>query len=362
MSVSAAAPVEENRVALRVLQASLVRDRMLPKLPLKRSRSEPITGYETDRFCNPEAAQAMKQPRPRLTVLRYGRYGLMAAVLLWTSLTARSETFSGPIAEAEWHVDATVFECNLLHPIPHFGTAVFSHRSGEEQRFYLRQNNQHLPPGEAQLSAQHPVWRESRQRRLLDTVALTDDAEVIQLDFDRSQALIAELRGGRQLVITRSAWRGQGPPAEVVLEPVGFRPALASYQDCLSGLLPVNYDQVARTALYYPLGAAELPNEALEKLDLIARYVREDDRIGTVYIDGHTDGVGLSADNLALSRERAEAVAEHLIQRGVAASQITTRWHGQRYPVASNRDAEGRAQNRRVTVRLERLNERLSGR
>jgi len=304
----------------------------------------------------------MIEPQQAQAASGYWRTGLVASVLLCASLTARAETFSGAIAQAEWQVDASVFECNLLHPISHFGAAVFSYRAGEEQRFYLRQNNRHLPPGEAQLSAQHPVWRESRQRRLLETVAVNDDDEAIQLDFDQSQAMIAELREGRQLVITRSAWSGQPVPVEVVLEPVGFRPALESFQECLGGLLPVNFDQVARTALYYPLGADELPDGELEKLERIALYVRQDDRVSNVYIDGHTDGLGLSADNLELSRERAEAVAEHLINRGVPENRITTRWHGQRYPVASNRDPEGRAQNRRVTVRLERAQERLSNR
>lgn len=277
-------------------------------------------------------------------------------------LCAQPETFHSAISEVEWHVDASVFECNLVQPIPHFGTATFSRRAGENQRFYLRQNNRHLSPGRAQLSARHPVWRESPEPRLLTEVDLSEGEELVRLGRLESQPLMAELRQGKRLVLTRGAWRGQEAPVEVIMDPVGFRSALEHYQHCLAELLPVNYDQVARTALYYSLGDHELPEEGLEQLDLVALYASEDNRVSAFYVDGHTDGIGLRADNLELSRKRAEAVAEYLVSRGVDPRKVTTRWHGERYPVASNREPEGRAQNRRVTVRLERADDRFSAR
>ena len=67
---------------------------------------------------------------------------------------------------------------------------------------------------------------------------------------------------------------------------------------------------------------------------------------------GHTDSTGSDAYNLDLSKRRAEAVANYLVSRGVSRARIETIGYGEQYPVADNSTAEGRAQNRRVEIRI----------
>lgn len=67
---------------------------------------------------------------------------------------------------------------------------------------------------------------------------------------------------------------------------------------------------------------------------------------------GHTDSTGSESYNLDLSRQRAEAVANYLVSRGVSRARIETVGYGEQYPVADNSTAEGRAQNRRVEIRI----------
>ena len=69
-------------------------------------------------------------------------------------------------------------------------------------------------------------------------------------------------------------------------------------------------------------------------------------------IGGYTDAVGTDAVNLALSQQRAEAVADALAARGVARARIVARGYGKASPIAPNTDAEGRARNRRVEIRI----------
>ena len=69
-----------------------------------------------------------------------------------------------------------------------------------------------------------------------------------------------------------------------------------------------------------------------------------------ILIEGFTDSGGSAESNLALSRARAESVREALVQRGVAAARIDTRGLGEARPVASNDNAGGRQQNRRVEI------------
>ncbi|MGM0584507.1 MAG: OmpA family protein [Pseudomonadota bacterium] len=72
------------------------------------------------------------------------------------------------------------------------------------------------------------------------------------------------------------------------------------------------------------------------------------------YIDiiGHTDSTGSDEYNMQLSRRRAEAVAYELIDRGVHSARIETAGRSETQPVATNATREGRAQNRRVEIRI----------
>ncbi|MBI2393192.1 MAG: OmpA family protein [Deltaproteobacteria bacterium] len=70
----------------------------------------------------------------------------------------------------------------------------------------------------------------------------------------------------------------------------------------------------------------------------------------TFVIEGHTDNVGKDSVNQELSRKRAEAVRDYLVVRGVPADMIKAVGKGSAVPVADNKTAEGRANNRRVEI------------
>ncbi|MDF0544771.1 OmpA family protein [Sphingobium sp. H39-3-25] len=72
------------------------------------------------------------------------------------------------------------------------------------------------------------------------------------------------------------------------------------------------------------------------------------------YIDvyGHTDSDGTDAYNQALSERRAQSVANYLSSHGVQSARIATRGFGESQPIASNDTVEGKAQNRRVEIKI----------
>jgi outer membrane protein OmpA-like peptidoglycan-associated protein len=74
----------------------------------------------------------------------------------------------------------------------------------------------------------------------------------------------------------------------------------------------------------------------------------------STYIDvyGHTDSTGSDAYNQTLSERRAQSVSSYLASRGVQSARLATRGFGESQPVASNTTEEGRAQNRRVEIRI----------
>ena len=69
-------------------------------------------------------------------------------------------------------------------------------------------------------------------------------------------------------------------------------------------------------------------------------------------IGGYTDNVGDAAANLKLSAERAANVKAALVAMGIGAERLESEGYGQDHPVADNAADEGRAQNRRIAVRV----------
>lgn len=74
----------------------------------------------------------------------------------------------------------------------------------------------------------------------------------------------------------------------------------------------------------------------------------------STYIDvyGHTDSTGSDAYNQTLSERRAQSVSSYLSSQGVQSARLATRGYGESQPVASNTTEDGRAQNRRVEIRI----------
>ncbi len=85
-------------------------------------------------------------------------------------------------------------------------------------------------------------------------------------------------------------------------------------------------------------------------LDEVLVVLRENPSL-RVEIDGHTDSTGSAAFNQTLSEQRAKAVLEYFVSKGISRGRLTAKGFGPRNPVASNATAEGRAKNRRVELK-----------
>jgi outer membrane protein OmpA-like peptidoglycan-associated protein len=71
-----------------------------------------------------------------------------------------------------------------------------------------------------------------------------------------------------------------------------------------------------------------------------------------ILIVGHTDSVGSEDYNMTLSKNRANAVTNYLVGKGLSSGRFTTNWFGETQPMHDNATAEGRAKNRRVNVAI----------
>ncbi len=113
-------------------------------------------------------------------------------------------------------------------------------------------------------------------------------------------------------------------------------------------LKKVNY---AAQNIYFATGKATLLSKSFKGLDEVARLLREDMDL-KLAIDGHTDNVGADDFNQKLSENRAAAVKAYLVKKGVDSGRLTSAGFGETQPVADNKTATGRQQNRRVELKL----------
>ncbi|MBS7325279.1 MAG: OmpA family protein [Thiopseudomonas sp.] len=97
--------------------------------------------------------------------------------------------------------------------------------------------------------------------------------------------------------------------------------------------------------------SATISGSFYSALNNLAQSFRQYDQ-NTIDIVGHTDSTGGYSHNMQLSQRRAQSVASYLQGQGVQGSRMNVRGMGPDQPVASNADAYGRQQNRRVEINL----------
>jgi outer membrane protein OmpA-like peptidoglycan-associated protein len=111
------------------------------------------------------------------------------------------------------------------------------------------------------------------------------------------------------------------------------------------------------SGVLFTTGKSMLLPGAQTKLMAVAEALKDqDDR--KIVVEGHTDSTGTDTTNQALSMARAESVRDFLTSHGVPADRISAQGFGSSRPIADNNSAEGRANNRRVEIIVQRLEPR----
>jgi OOP family OmpA-OmpF porin len=103
--------------------------------------------------------------------------------------------------------------------------------------------------------------------------------------------------------------------------------------------------------MYFDSGSATLRPDATGQLDNVAAILQAYPNVD-VTVAGYTDDVGTDAQNMDLSKARAESVKDALVSRNIAVKRITTQGFGEQNPASENSTEAGRAKNRRVSMRV----------
>ena len=103
----------------------------------------------------------------------------------------------------------------------------------------------------------------------------------------------------------------------------------------------------------FKLGKADLPDDVRAKLDELANKLKSDPAGNYIEIEGHTDATGSPAINERLGLARAEAAKKYLYDTyQIPLHKINVITYGEEKPVAPNNTRAGRAQNRRVVIKV----------
>lgn len=97
----------------------------------------------------------------------------------------------------------------------------------------------------------------------------------------------------------------------------------------------------------FATGKSNLNASAQRSMDKISEFLQKKHN-RNLLVEGHTDSVGSDEYNQGLSEQRAASVKSALVKRGIASERIVTIGYGKKFPLASNADASGKQQNRRV--------------
>jgi len=256
--------------------------------------------------------------------------------------------------ESSWILSGSKFLCELRHPIPEFGYAVFKHEVGAGLQFSIESFRTTGGSGPARVQSIPPVWRHYANSKDLGVIAVKPKGRALFTVPDEwAGRLMVELMGG--MVPTFSFWDETtgGDDVRLSISALNFKQHLPEFNRCLGNLLPYSFKDVRNSLIYFGYDKTGVSQTARERLKKVAEYVKLDERVKKIKVIGFSDSRGFRRYNEQLAKRRAAAVKKILLAEGIAEDKLQVLAKGERDAKHSNRTRTGRAKNRRVLVMLQ---------
>ncbi|MBN1207216.1 MAG: OmpA family protein [Myxococcaceae bacterium] len=218
-------------------------------------------------------------------------------------------------------------------------------RQEEIQRLSQAEQQQREAEAQAQRLAQAEAQAQRQQREAEAQAQRLAQAEA-QAEAERREREEAERQAAEQLEAERQARMEAERRATEALTELERAGEVQVREDARGTVLTLS------GSVLFTSGAANLLPSARNRLSEVAEALKRSDNPLT--IEGHTDAQGPEQYNEELSLRRAEEVRDFLVSQGVSPERIMVRGLGEYRPVASNTTPEGRANNRRVEIVLQR--------
>jgi len=279
-----------------------------------------------------------------------------AAILFSLSANASYKIYEADISESSWLFTGTPLGCKLSHNVPQYGDATFKKSAGKNQPLKFAMSYKRHPVTTvkvASVQSVSPSWFPKQGSKTLGEISIRKGDNIFQSNNTASWKLLNELEVGRFPMFRYQDFETIQDQVAVSLSSVGFKQPYDQFLNCLTELVPYNLHELEQLTLRFDFAKHSVKKEYKEKLRALAAYIRHDPEIEIVLISGHTDSKGSRGFNQKLSERRIASVQQILSLPGTESSRFKTLAYGEKKPVASNRQASGRALNRRVYIRVE---------
>lgn len=282
-------------------------------------------------------------------------FSVSAGLMVSLAVAAPSQwrQYSATIEQSSWQLSTnTPLLCQLEHPIPNFGKAVFSSVAGKDLNLDFQLQMLRLPDsyGLAEVLSVPPQWRPGEKPKTLASMRLLKQFDG-DLPKKTAWTLLTELEQGFSPTFYYSDWYSPYDKVTAALNPVQFPTQYQAFSHCIAGLLPYSFEDIAFTILSYESGD-QLTRESRRRLSQIAEYLKYDQDIEAIELQGYSDSFGGRWMNEQLSVQRAQKIKDFLIAAGVAEDKVQIEGFGERRHVAPNDTPLGRAVNRRLVLQM----------
>ena len=278
----------------------------------------------------------------------------LVSISVSMQLQAGVTEFGAGLDQSVWRLTSdTQVECRLEHPIPNWGTGAFVSRAGRKINldFELKGLRQQAQTQTVSLGIMPPLWRPGVAGREVSQLRFYQQFDGL-VEGQTAWTMLDELEGGRMPTFQYRDWYRQNRPVRVSLSSVNFRVKYQAFVDCLSGLLPYSFNDIAFSVLSYDKNSDQLSLASRRRLAMIGEYVKVDKSIDVVVIDAYSDSYGGRWPNQKLSEKRADAIKKVFVDLGIDPGKISVEGHGEKRHATSNETEDGRAKNRRVVINM----------
>ncbi|MFW5886360.1 MAG: OmpA family protein [Bacteroidota bacterium] len=169
--------------------------------------------------------------------------------------------------------------------------------------------------------------------------------------------------GSYKIVLPAGTWYGMVTIKKgyfSINENINLSQEFSTYKELEKNLLmvPVEVGQTARlNNIFFDSNKHELKSQSIPELNLLVKFLKENPGL-KIEISGHTDNQGDVDYNQNLSENRAFAVYNYLLKKGIPENKLSAKGYGEIEPVATNETAEGRQLNRRVEFKIMEIKEK----
>ncbi|WP_404343140.1 OmpA family protein [Pseudoalteromonas mariniglutinosa] len=277
--------------------------------------------------------------------------------LISVSALAAMREYTATPDTSNWQVVTTSrLACQLNHEVPYYGEAIFSSSASKNKEvnfnldMVVRPENYSI----AGLKAVPPRWRAGLPARDLATMKLLRKFDG-ELNNQTAWEMLTELEKGYQPTFYYQDWQNNADKIAVGLSSVNFKQAYWAFLQCRDALLPYSFEDIAFTVMNYQPNSSKLTKSSQQRLDKIAEYLKHDTSIASISISSYTDSYGGRWNNLELSKKRATAIKNYMLELGIDASKVETEGFGEKRHVATNENILGRDKNRRLVIQIAKM-------